>query len=68
MSTPRVDIDSIAGHFQELEVPRSSIKQRHPLESMAMIALLALLKPQAFQSYFANWLNGVTTSGEQHRY
>ena len=39
----RVSLDEIVVHFQELEDPRSTINQRHPLASVVVIALLAVL-------------------------
>jgi predicted transposase YbfD/YdcC len=39
----RVFLDEIVVHFQELEDPRSTINQRHPLASVLVIALLAVL-------------------------
>ena len=37
----RVSLDEIVVHFQELEDPRSTVNQRHPLVSVVVIALLA---------------------------
>jgi len=94
-----VSLDEIVGYFDELEDPRSTINQRHPLVSVVIIAMMAvlagaggptaiaawaaikgefllkvldlpngiprkdvfrrvlsLLKPDAFQSCFVNWL------------
>ena len=39
----RVSLDEVVVHFQELEDPRSSINQLHPLVSVVVIALLAVL-------------------------
>src|SRR3954454_24915393 len=39
----RVSLDEIVAHFQELEDPRSTINQRHPLVRVVVIALLAVL-------------------------
>src|SRR4051794_18188325 len=39
----RVSLDEIVVHFQQLEDPRSTINQRHPLVSVVVIALLAVL-------------------------
>ena len=38
---PRVSLDEIVVQFQELEDPRSTVNQRHPLASVVVIALLA---------------------------
>src|SRR4051812_22728401 len=39
----RGSLDEIVVHFQELEDPRSTVNQRHPLASVVVIALLAVL-------------------------
>src|SRR4051795_5093048 len=39
----RVSLDEIVVHFQELEDPRSTVNRRHPLASVVVIALLAVL-------------------------
>jgi predicted transposase YbfD/YdcC len=98
----RIGLDEVARHFEELEDPRSPVNRRHPLVSVVVIALMAilagadgptaiakwaalkeaflrealdlphgiprkdvfrrvfvLLKPQAFQACFANWLQSL---------
>ena len=37
----RVCLDEVIGYFDELEDPRSSINQKHPLVSVVIIALIA---------------------------
>ncbi|XBH01429.1 transposase family protein [Singulisphaera sp. Ch08] len=37
------DIDEIIQHFAELEDPRSTINRQHPLSSVLVIALMAVL-------------------------
>src|SRR5947209_7921409 len=39
----RVSLEEIVVHFQELEDPRSTVNRRHPLTSVVVIALLAVL-------------------------
>src|SRR3954469_11067387 len=39
----RVGLDEVVRQFQGLEDPRSSINRRHPLASVLVIALLAVL-------------------------
>src|SRR3954471_7338826 len=39
----RVSLDEIVVHFQELEDPRSTVNRRHPLVSVVVIAMLAVL-------------------------
>ena len=41
--TIRFAVDEIAEHFEELEDPRSDINLRHPLVSVAVLALMAVL-------------------------
>src|SRR5579863_9335060 len=101
-STLRVQLDEVLGYFDELEDPRSSVNQEHPLVSVVVIAMmgvlagaggptaiarwakykeeflvkllplpnrvprkdvfrrvLSLLKPEAFQACFVNWLTAL---------
>ncbi|HKM79630.1 MAG TPA: ISAs1 family transposase [Candidatus Acidoferrum sp.] len=51
----RVSLDEIVAHFQELEDPRSTINQRHPLVSVLVIALLAVLAGAAGPTAIARW-------------
>jgi predicted transposase YbfD/YdcC len=100
--TLRVQLDEVLGYFDELEDPRSSVNQKHPLVSVVVIAMmgvlagaggptaiarwakykeeflvkvlplpnrvprkdvfrrvLSLLKPEAFQACFVNWLTAL---------
>jgi predicted transposase YbfD/YdcC len=51
----RVSLDEIVVHFQELEDPRSTINQRHPLTSVLVIALLAVLAGAGGPTAIARW-------------
>jgi predicted transposase YbfD/YdcC len=51
----RVSLDEIVVHFQELEDPRSTINQRHPLASVVVIALLAVLAGAGGPTAIARW-------------
>src|SRR4051794_34873103 len=51
----RVSLDEIVAHFQELEDPRSTINQRHPLTSVVVIALLAVLAGAGGPTAIARW-------------
>jgi predicted transposase YbfD/YdcC len=51
----RVSLDEIVAHFQELEDPRSTVNQRHPLTSVAVIALLAVLAGAGGPTAIARW-------------
>src|SRR3954471_23911822 len=51
----RVSLDEIVVHFQELEDPRSTVNRRHPLVSVVVIALLAVLAGAAGPTAIARW-------------
>src|SRR3954470_21929492 len=51
----RVSLDEIVAHFQELEDPRSTINRRHPLASVVVIALLAVLAGAGGPPAIARW-------------
>jgi|tagenome__1003787_1003787.scaffolds.fasta_scaffold20661971_1 predicted transposase YbfD/YdcC len=51
----RVSLDEVAVHFQGLEDPRSTINQRHPLASVLVIALLAVLAGAGGPTAIARW-------------
>jgi predicted transposase YbfD/YdcC len=55
MDSRRVCLDEIVVHFQELEDPRSTINQRHPLTSVLVIALLAVLAGAGGPTAIARW-------------
>ena len=104
----RIGLDEVARHFEELEDPRSTINRQHPLVSVVVIALMAvlagaegptaiarwaalkeefllkvldlpngmprkdvfrrvlvLLKPDAFQACFANWLQSLRATAAE---
>jgi predicted transposase YbfD/YdcC len=51
----RVSLDEIVAHFQELEDPRLTVNQRHPLVSVVVIALLAVLAGAGGPTAIARW-------------
>jgi predicted transposase YbfD/YdcC len=51
----RVCLDEIVAHFQELEDPRSTINRRHPLVSVLVIALLAVLAGAGGPTAIGRW-------------
>ena len=51
----RVSLDEIVVHFEELEDPRSTVNQRHPLASVVVIALLAVLAGAGGPTAIARW-------------
>ena len=51
----RVGLDEVLVHFAELEDPRSEINLRHPLESVVVIALMAVLSGASGPTGIARW-------------
>ncbi|HMB07153.1 MAG TPA: ISAs1 family transposase [Isosphaeraceae bacterium] len=51
----RVSLDEVVVHFQQLEDPRSTINQRHPLISVVVIALLTVLAGAGGPTAIARW-------------
>jgi predicted transposase YbfD/YdcC len=55
--TQHVCLDEVLGYFDELEDPRSEINQKHPLASVVVIALLAVLAGAGGPTAIARWAN-----------
>jgi predicted transposase YbfD/YdcC len=55
MATIHVGLDEIIGYFDELEDPRSSINLRHPLVSVVVIAVMAVLAGAGGPTAVAKW-------------
>jgi predicted transposase YbfD/YdcC len=51
----RNGVDEIIGHFAELEDPRSAINRQHPLDSVVVIALMAVLAGAGGPTAIAKW-------------
>src|SRR5436190_1874777 len=51
----RIGLDEVARHFEELEDPRSHINRRHPLVSVVVIALMAVLAGADGPTGIAEW-------------
>jgi predicted transposase YbfD/YdcC len=51
----RIEIDEIVAHFSTLEDPRSSINRQHPLVSVVIIALMAILAGAGGPTAIARW-------------
>jgi predicted transposase YbfD/YdcC len=54
-NTQHVCLDEIVGYFDELEDPRSDINQKHPLISVVVIALMAVLAGAGGPTAIARW-------------
>ena len=50
-----IHLDEIIGYFAELEDPRSSINQKHPLVSVVVIAMMATLAGAGGPTGIAEW-------------
>jgi len=51
----RIGLDEVVRHFEELEDPRSTINRRHPLVSVVVIALMAVLAGASGPTAIAKW-------------
>jgi predicted transposase YbfD/YdcC len=54
-STQHVGLDEIIGYFDDLEDPRSTINRQHPLVSVVVIALMAVLAGAGGPTAIARW-------------
>jgi predicted transposase YbfD/YdcC len=53
--TQHVCLNEVVGYFDELEDPRSSINQKHPLVSVVVIAMMAVLAGAGGPTAIARW-------------
>jgi predicted transposase YbfD/YdcC len=53
----RLDVEEVLRHFQDLEDPRSSVNLRHPLVSVVVIAIMAVLAGASGPTAIAKWAN-----------
>jgi predicted transposase YbfD/YdcC len=53
--TQHVGLDEIVGYFDDLEDPRSSVNQKHPLVSVVVIAMMAVLAGAGGPTAIAKW-------------
>ena len=51
----RIGLDEVARHFEDLEDPRSHVNRRHPLVSVVVIALMAVLAGAHGPTGIAEW-------------
>src|SRR5437667_8435043 len=52
-----IDLDEVVKYFHELEDPRSEINQKHPLVSVVVIAVMAVLAGAGGPTAIAKWAN-----------
>ena len=48
-------LDEVVGYFDELEDPRSTVNQKHPLVSVVVIAMMAVLAGAGGPTAIAKW-------------
>jgi predicted transposase YbfD/YdcC len=53
--TLRIELDEVIGYFDELEDPRSSVNQEHPLVSVVVIAMMAVLAGAGGPTAIERW-------------
>ena len=53
----RMDVKEVLRHFKQLEDPRSSVNVLHPLESVIVIAIMAVLAGANGPTAIAKWAN-----------
>lgn len=53
--TRHVSLDEVVGYFDELDDPRSEINRKHPLSSVVVIAMLAVLAGAGGPTAIARW-------------
>ena len=51
----RITLDEVVLHFAELEDPRSTVNRRHPLVSVVVIAVMAVLAGASGPTAIAEW-------------
>ena len=57
----QVGVDEIVRHFEPLEDPRSTVNQRHPLSSVVVIAIMAVLAGASGPTSIAVWAKDKAT-------
>ncbi len=53
----RMDLKEVLGHFKQLEDPRSTVNRLHPLASVIVIAIMAVLAGANGPTAIAKWAN-----------
>jgi predicted transposase YbfD/YdcC len=54
-NSARIDIEDVLRHFEQLEDPRSSINLHHPLTSVVVIAIMAIIAGANGPTAIARW-------------
>jgi len=54
-TTQHMGLDEVIGYFDELEDPRSSVNQKHPLVSVVVIAMMAVFAGAGGPTAIARW-------------
>jgi len=54
-TTVRIDVKEVVRHFKQLEDPRSAVNRLHPLESVIVIAIMAVLAGANGPTAIARW-------------
>jgi predicted transposase YbfD/YdcC len=57
VATVRMDLKEVVRHFKQLEDPRSAVNRLHPLESVIVIAIMAVLAGANGPTAIARWAN-----------
>src|SRR5215468_8988177 len=55
IKTRNIELDEVVRHFEELEDPRCSINRKHPLVSVVVIAVMAVLAGASGPTAIARW-------------
>ena len=53
-----IELDEVVKYFQELEDPRSEVNRKHPLVSVVVIAVMAVLAGAGGPTAIATWAKG----------
>jgi predicted transposase YbfD/YdcC len=53
----RIGVDEVVQHFESLEDPRSTVNRLHPLTSVVVISVMAVLAGASGPTAIANWAN-----------
>src|SRR3989337_457639 len=56
-SRARMDVKEVVRHFKPLEDPRSAVNRLHPLDSVVVIAIMAVLAGANGPTAIAKWAN-----------